>query len=118
MNPDAIINLPECRAGIYHLVRDGRVLYVGQSTNLVSRIGGHEWQRYDEVRLFYCDESELHDLEEAHIKALQPPLNREGVTRPYRRWPYKRTRRLISAVDMLQRARREVRELQQMEAAA
>jgi len=89
------------------------VLYVGQSRNLLSRIGGHEWQNFDEARLFYCNESELHALEELHISKLQPPLNREGVTRPFRPWPYKRTRRLINAVTGLQRARREVRELQE-----
>jgi len=112
MHPDRIIEMPRRRAGVYHLVRNGCVLYVGQSRNLLSRIGGHEWQRFDEARLFYCDESELHDLEQAHIEALRPPLNRAGVTRPYRIWPHKRTRRLINAVTDLQRARREVRELQ------
>lgn len=117
MTPDAIITLPERRAGIYHLVRDSRVLYVGKSQNLLSRIGNHEWQRYEEVRLYFCAEAELDDLEEAHITRLQPPLNCEGVTRPYRRWPHKCTRRLINAVDMLQRARREVRELQEKDAA-
>jgi len=112
MNPDATIKLPRNRAGVYHLVSGDQVLYVGQSRNLLSRIGCHEWQRFDEVRFFYCHESKLHDLEEQHIKRLQPPLNREGVTRPYRRWPHKRTRRLINAVTSSQRARREVRELQ------
>lgn len=117
MTPNQTIKIPAKRAGVYHLVRDGRVLYVGQSRNLLSRIGCHEWQNFDEARLFHCNESELHDLEELHIARLQPPLNREGVTRPYRRWPYKHTRRLISAVTMLQQARREVRELQGLEAA-
>lgn len=84
MSPDAELTLPRQRAGIYHLIRDGRVVYVGQSVNLLARIGIHDYTQYDAVRFFYCDPAELDEREQADIERLQPALNHEGVTKKYR----------------------------------
>lgn len=81
--PDHSFALPRDRAGIYHLVRDGVVLYVGQSRNVVARVGGHAYQDYDEVRIFYCEPEHLNQAEQEHIERFQPLLNRAG-----RVWPF------------------------------
>ena len=112
--PDHTLTPPSHCCGVYHLVRAGRVLYVGQSENLMLRIGSHDYQGYDEVRFFYCGPGELNELERAHIEALLPPLNREGITREYRGVKDRRPGwgRLITAADRLRQARREVRAIQ------
>jgi len=81
--PDYEFAPPRARCGVYHLVRDGVVVYVGASRNLLGRIGGHEHQAVDTVRFFFCAEADLDVTELEHIVALRPPLNTEGVTRPF-----------------------------------
>lgn len=79
MNPDFELSLPRARIGIYHLLRGGRVVYVGQSKNLLARIGNHHVTDCDSVRFFFCDKSELDTRELEDIVRLQPERNREGV---------------------------------------
>lgn len=81
--PDYVFVPPRARIGVYHLVRDGIVVYVGSSRNLLCRIGKHECHDFDAVRFFFCSEDDLDITELAHIVALRPPLNTQGVTRPF-----------------------------------
>ncbi|MCZ2099471.1 MAG: hypothetical protein LC121_25060 [Anaerolineae bacterium] len=83
MAPDHEFMLPRGRCGVYHLVRAGTVVYIGQSRNLLARIGGHAFTEYDSARFFYCDPDDLDMLELEHIARLRPPMNRQGVTRAY-----------------------------------
>lgn len=83
MSPDHVLAPPRIRTGVYHLVSAGRVLYVGQSINVMARIGMHAHEAYDEIHIFYCDPEDLSRIEREHIERLQPPLNRAG-----RVWPY------------------------------
>lgn len=76
--------------GCYVLYRDGQPLYVGQSANVFGRVAHqHRGGSYapmpkdDEVRIFWCDESELNALERRLIEELHPAHNSEGVIRPY-----------------------------------
>ena len=83
------INVPESLCGVYHIIRDGQVVYVGQTVNVFSRIstwrsGKFSDEHFDAVEFFPCEIEELNDLEESHIRQLQPPLNAQGVTSPYR----------------------------------
>lgn len=80
-----ILNLPRLVCGIYHLRRDGAVVYIGSTTNVLSRLGqhvagGHE---FDDVEFFPCDADLLNDIEHQHIKAYRPRLNKAGVTRRF-----------------------------------
>ncbi len=107
--PDYILPIPPHRSGIYHLVADGRVVYVGQSQNMLSRVASHDVINYTEARFFFCPVAELNDHEEAHIKALRPPYNAEGVTRPYRPRPLPHEgTKLINDVERLAWLRREL----------
>lgn len=84
------IALPPKRSGVYHLIRDGVVVYVGQTENIFARLGGHRVKDFDDVAFFPCEVSELDTLEEEHLARLRPALNSEGVRKPYR--PCRRAR--------------------------
>lgn len=84
------IPVPPMRSGVYHLVRAGVVVYVGQTENIFSRLGGHRDKDFDDVQFFPCAVAELDAREEEHIARLKPELNSEGVRKPYR--PCRRAR--------------------------
>jgi hypothetical protein len=90
-----IFEVPPSWCGVYHLIRGDVVIYVGQTTNIFSRIGSRH-QRYrtdpfDRIEFFPCREDELNTLEEEHIARYQPIWNSEGVKRPYRAPPWVRS---------------------------
>lgn len=80
------------RCGIYALVRDGVVVYVGQSKRMLSRISAHKsnWGRksmpawmpvslrgvlFDEVHVLPCRVEDLDQLERALINLYKPRYN-------------------------------------------
>lgn len=63
--------------GVYFLVKDGRVVYVGQSTNIHMRLAKHlATKDFDSFHFVECDASILDEVEAAYIVSLDPPLNR------------------------------------------
>lgn len=81
---------PATTTGIYHLMKDGQVMYVGQSTNVLSRVAS--WIRpgvhkFDGWRFFPCDAAYLDAEELRHIREYDPPLNAEGRTCRYKGGP-------------------------------
>jgi hypothetical protein len=79
--------IPATTAGVYHLVREGRVLYVGQSANCFQRVGS--WisgapGEFDSWHFYPCEVSRLNELEREHIEQFDPPLNKAGRTHHYR----------------------------------
>jgi len=79
--------LPKC-SGIYFVIKDGDILYVGRTANLYQRwLAHHIWQHlYDvsgELRVAWleCSDTELLPaVEKAMIAHFKPPLNkRSGV---------------------------------------
>jgi hypothetical protein len=77
-------------SGCYILKSLGVAIYVGQSINVFARIAGHRGACsypsggvFDEVRVIWCAVDELNATERRLIEELRPPLNSEGVTRPY-----------------------------------
>jgi hypothetical protein len=64
---------PSC---VYFLIKESRVVYVGQSINLAARIGTHQQEKdFDRVVYMWVPESELDEVEGALIRALKPKLN-------------------------------------------
>lgn len=64
--------------GIYFLLHEGETVYVGQSTNVVARVGQHiadTRKAFDAWSYFACERDELADLERALISLLRPRLN-------------------------------------------
>lgn len=64
------------KCGIYFLMRDGKVTYVGSSKNIYSRVGDHsQSKRFDYVRWIKVKEKKLYGVERDWILSLKPPLN-------------------------------------------
>ena len=64
--------------GIYFLWLENNLQYVGQSSNLLKRIGEHIASKaFDSYSFIECDVSELEriEIEKAYIKQYSPPLN-------------------------------------------
>jgi hypothetical protein len=78
-------HVPPC---IYVLVGGGRVVYVGQSTNLYQRRSHHRrrmrWGDYHFDAIFYREvtEGNLYRAERAVFRALRPPAERGRVWFP------------------------------------
>jgi hypothetical protein len=66
---------PAC--GVYFLVLDKRVVYVGGSINVHSRLAGHigSGKSFDGYYLIPCSREDLRILEAKYILKLRPPLN-------------------------------------------
>jgi hypothetical protein len=76
--------------GCYILMRQGSPVYVGQSINVFGRIASHRGAcsyptrgAFDEVRVIWCAADALDATERRLIEELRPPMNNEGVVRPY-----------------------------------
>ena len=73
--------------GIYFLIKDKKIVYVGQSTNIFARVGAHKMDKdFDKAVYFECPSTELDDLEYELINILQPQYNKTG--NPQERFPY------------------------------
>ena len=71
--------LREVRCGIYALWHRGVTLYVGQSTNLRSRLASHlERRPFTVAFVVPCEPVELNRVEREAIGRLDPPWNRVG----------------------------------------
>jgi hypothetical protein len=62
---------------IYFLCKAGRVVYVGQSVSLTTRVLQHAAKEYDRVFYVLVAESHLNEVERQFIELLDPPLNRQ-----------------------------------------
>jgi hypothetical protein len=67
---------PELFSGVYFLCLKNEVVYVGQSTAIPSRIKQHSDKQYDRVFFLRVPSSQLLEVENRFIKALNPKLNR------------------------------------------
>ena len=62
--------------GIYFLVKDYRVVYVGQSKQVFARIATHSANKdFDSIAYIPCAPDILDKLESLYIHTLNPPLN-------------------------------------------
>lgn len=82
--------------GIYFLVHNNRVVYVGQSVNIPARVGHHKTagKTFDRVAFVACQQEHLNILESLYIHILRPPLNGDSNTRGLKAAP-------LSMEDML-----------------
>lgn len=77
------LEIPKARCGVYHLIRAGEVIYVGQTRNLLARLAGHHlYDAADHVEFHPCSPEELDARELADIQRLQPVENRAGKHAP------------------------------------
>lgn len=77
LNPDKIVSssvaLPNS-IGIYFLIENGVIVYVGKSENMLNRIAGHseKGRPFDRYFAIPCAKEILDELERAYISALRP----------------------------------------------
>lgn len=62
--------------GIYFLLLNKEVVYVGQSVNVYARIAQHSYdKKFDSIFIHECEKENLTDLENLYIYSLKPKLN-------------------------------------------
>ena len=62
--------------GIYVLFLAGRIVYVGQSTNVFARLAQHQERKtFDRFSFIVCTRTDLNNLETKLIREFRPPLN-------------------------------------------
>jgi hypothetical protein len=65
----------ENATGIYFLINDNKIVYVGQSVNVFSRVTAHWDKKFDSYAWIPCEKNMLDKLESLYIYFLSPPLN-------------------------------------------
>lgn len=65
----------EKASGVYFLVQDDEVVYVGQSVHVYSRIAQHSDKKFNRYAFVPCDVALLDKLEALYIHVLKPRLN-------------------------------------------
>lgn len=71
---------------VYKLLQDRKVVYVGQSTNIFSRIYQHQMDKskvFDSVETIECLKCNIDEMEFAYICRFSPKLNKDLPTIPY-----------------------------------
>jgi hypothetical protein len=78
----ASVEMPST-CGVYFLVHEHRVVYVGQSVNILARVGSHKASRkvFDRVAFVTCAQEHLNVVESLYIHILRPPLNGDSNTK-------------------------------------
>ena len=73
----------EVIAGVYFLIRDGVVVYVGQSINVFQRLDEHRKKKqFDRFYVLPCPAERLREVEMHYIKTFAPELNFETKPPP------------------------------------
>lgn len=80
---DAILSRPRFRmsSGVYFLIRDDQVVYVGQAVDVHARVSTHgrNWKQFDSYTYIPCEHDRLDEVERHYIRLFQPELNVRGV---------------------------------------
>ena len=63
------------RCGIYFLVKDDEIIYIGQSINIPARLAQHVNKHFDRVFVLECSQSELNTVERIYLNHFRPRLN-------------------------------------------
>ena len=71
----SVANPYELATGVYFLISGDKVVYVGQSVNVYTRVAEHRDKLFDSFAFIPCDKDMLNSLESLYIHVLRPPLN-------------------------------------------
>ena len=70
--------------GVYFLIADREIVYVGQSQNILDRLGKHHAEgriNFDEYFILPCEKEDLINLETIYIRKFNPKFNRQNDMR-------------------------------------
>lgn len=72
------------RSGIYFLIKDRQIVYVGQSKNMLARLGNHAANGvdFDSYTTVDCDEEFLDEAESMFIRKMTPKYNLNRKNEP------------------------------------
>jgi len=71
-------------SGVYFLIKNGSIVYVGQSTDVHARIATHRRDKeFDRVTIIWCPPDSLLKVEAKYIAKFRPVLNRSGYNSQY-----------------------------------
>ncbi len=62
-------------SAVYFLKRNNKVIYVGQSKRVMSRLSAHANKKYDEITILWCATKNLLPFERRMIKKYDPKFN-------------------------------------------
>lgn len=71
------------QSGIYFLIRDDRIVYVGQSVHVEARLAAHAAdmsKAFDKAVWYPCPRESLSATERAYLSALLPEYNNDPIT--------------------------------------
>ena len=67
--------------GIYFLIKNNVIIYIGKSTNVMNRISQHKYEKdFSSYAIIECDENEMSYLEADMIAKYQPEYNKSFPT--------------------------------------
>lgn len=69
----------EQASGVYFLIHQGRVVYVGQAVNVYVRISQHTEKKFDRYAYLPCPAHMMDKIESLYIHLLRPELNGNQV---------------------------------------
>jgi hypothetical protein len=61
--------------GVYFLISNNKIVYVGQSVNVYARLSAHTHKNFDSFTVLPCPKEHLNVLESLYIHMFDPPLN-------------------------------------------
>lgn len=61
---------------VYFLLKDGEVVYVGQTRSGIGRLASHKEKDYDAFAIMYCLPSQLDELEDLYMWKYKPKYNK------------------------------------------
>lgn len=82
-HPCEVLQIPEKIAAVYFLMKSNRVMYVGQTRNLLARTWQHDlYKDFDEVRFIRCEPEALNSVEQYWSQFFDPPWKCDTITNP------------------------------------
>lgn len=71
------IKIKNCNKSIiYFLIKNDKIVYIGQSINGFKRLFTHSLKDFDAINFIYVKKENLDDVERFYIKKYNPVLNR------------------------------------------
>lgn len=68
--------VPRSLSGVYFLIEDEEIVYVGQSANVIARLHAHMLtKKFNKIAILACEEKERTMIEAKYIHQFQPKLN-------------------------------------------
>lgn len=72
--------------GVYFLIQDKEVVYIGQAIDIYRRIGQHQYDKnkqFNRYAFILCDKSELDIIETLYIHHFSPKYNSQSKVEPH-----------------------------------